>query len=126
MDVVVKLEPLSEQSKLSKFLRNEDYAGLLNGFVQDIATLSRIIRFVAENARPMLLITVQTSLQQSTYENTRDIHEVTRGVHEVTRDIHEVARGTSQTTKGIAESTADIVHKTKEIIVSAFEGIEIV
>jgi hypothetical protein len=37
MDVVVKLEPLSEQSGLLKFLRNEDYAGLLNGFVQDIA-----------------------------------------------------------------------------------------
>jgi hypothetical protein len=37
MGVVVKLEPLSEKSGLSKFLRNEDYAGLLNGFVQDIA-----------------------------------------------------------------------------------------
>jgi hypothetical protein len=37
MGVVVKLEPLSEQSKLSKFLRNEDHAGMLNGFVQDIA-----------------------------------------------------------------------------------------
>ena len=37
MGVIVRLEPLSEQSGLSKFLRNEDYAGLLNGFVQDIA-----------------------------------------------------------------------------------------
>ena len=37
MGVILKLEPLSEQSGLSKFLRNEDYAGLLNGFVQDIA-----------------------------------------------------------------------------------------
>ena len=37
MVVVVKLEPLSEQNGLLKFLRNEDYAGLLNGFVQDIA-----------------------------------------------------------------------------------------
>jgi hypothetical protein len=37
MGVVVKLEPLSEQCGLLKFLRNEDYTGLLNGFVQDIA-----------------------------------------------------------------------------------------
>lgn len=36
MDIVVKLEPLSEQNGLLKFLRNEDHAGLLNGFVQDI------------------------------------------------------------------------------------------
>lgn len=33
MDAVVKLQPLSEQSGLLKFLRNE----LLNGFVQDVA-----------------------------------------------------------------------------------------
>jgi len=37
MDVVIKLEPLSEQNGLVKFLRNEDHAGLLNGLVQDIA-----------------------------------------------------------------------------------------
>jgi len=37
MDVVVKLEPLSEQNGLVKFLRNEEHAGLLNGFIQDIA-----------------------------------------------------------------------------------------
>ena len=37
MDVVVKLEPLSEQNGLLKFLRNENHAGLLNGFVQDVA-----------------------------------------------------------------------------------------
>jgi len=37
MDVVIKLEPLSEENGLLKFLRNEDNAGLLNGLVQDIA-----------------------------------------------------------------------------------------
>ena len=37
MNVIVKLEPLSEQNGLLRFLRNEDHAGLLNGFVQDIA-----------------------------------------------------------------------------------------
>lgn len=37
MDIVVKLEPLSEQNGLLKFLRNEDHAVSLNGFVQDIA-----------------------------------------------------------------------------------------
>ena len=36
MDILGKLEPLSEQNGLLKFLRNEDHAGLLNGFVQDI------------------------------------------------------------------------------------------
>ena len=36
MDILEKLEPLSEQNGLLKFLRNEDHAGLLNGFVQDI------------------------------------------------------------------------------------------
>ena len=36
MDVVEKLQPLSEQNGLLKFLRNEDHAGLLNGFIQDI------------------------------------------------------------------------------------------
>jgi len=37
MDIVVKLEPLSEQNGLLKFLRNEDHTALLNGFVQDMA-----------------------------------------------------------------------------------------
>ena len=37
MTVVTKLEPLSEQNGLVKFLRNEDHAVLLNGFVQNIA-----------------------------------------------------------------------------------------
>ena len=36
MDVLEGLEPLSEQKGLSQFLRNEDHAGLLNGFVQDV------------------------------------------------------------------------------------------
>jgi len=36
MDVLEKLEPLSEQNGMLKFLRNEDRAGLLNGFVQDM------------------------------------------------------------------------------------------
>lgn len=36
-DVLEKLEPLSEQNGLLKFLRNDDHAGALNGFVQDIA-----------------------------------------------------------------------------------------
>jgi len=36
MDVLEKLEPLSEQKGLMKFLRNENHAGLLNGFIQDI------------------------------------------------------------------------------------------
>ena len=37
MNVLERMEPLSEQSGLLRFLRNEDHAGLLNGFVQDIA-----------------------------------------------------------------------------------------
>jgi len=37
MDVLEKLEPLSEQNGLLKFLRNGDHAGSLNGFVEDIA-----------------------------------------------------------------------------------------
>jgi len=37
MDVLKRLEPLSEQHGLLKFLRNEDHAGSLNGFVQDVA-----------------------------------------------------------------------------------------
>jgi len=37
MDVLERMEPLSEQKGLLKFLRNQDHAGLLNGFVQDIA-----------------------------------------------------------------------------------------
>ena len=47
-------------------------------------------------------MTPQTSLQQSTYENTRDIREVAR------------------TTMDIAESTANIVYNTRETIVSVF------
>jgi plasmid replication initiation protein len=34
---MVKLKPLSEEGGLSRFLRNEDHAALLSGFVQDIA-----------------------------------------------------------------------------------------
>jgi len=37
MDILEKLEPLSEQNGLLRFLRSEDHAGLLNDFVQDIA-----------------------------------------------------------------------------------------
>ena len=37
MNVLERLEPLSEQNGLLRFLRNEDHAGLLNGFVQDMA-----------------------------------------------------------------------------------------
>ena len=37
MDVLERLEPLSEQNGLLRFLRNEDHARLLNGFVQDMA-----------------------------------------------------------------------------------------
>ena len=40
MEILEKLEPLSEQNGLLRFLRNEDHAGLLNGLVQDI---SRVI-----------------------------------------------------------------------------------
>jgi hypothetical protein len=60
----------------------------------------------------MLLMGVQTSLQQSTYDNTRDIHEVSKNI--------------DQTTKGIAENTADIVHKAREIIVSVAAGSTVV
>ena len=49
-------------------------------------------------------MTAQISLQQSTYQSTRNI---------------------DQATKVIAESTADIVHKTREIIVSAFGWITV-
>jgi len=83
MDVLEKLEPLSEQTGLLRFLRNEDHAGLLDGFVQDVA------RAVTD---------YQTSLQQSTYKNTRDIHEATKETHEVARDTHEVSRNIDQTT----------------------------
>ena len=37
MDVITKLEPLSEHNGLLKFLRNEDHAARLDGFVRDIA-----------------------------------------------------------------------------------------
>ena len=37
IDVLEKLEPLSEQNGLLKFLRNEDHAGSLGGFIEDIA-----------------------------------------------------------------------------------------
>jgi len=56
----------------------------------------------------MLLIITQTSLQQSTYENTKD--------------IQEVARNINLTTQGIAENTEDIAHKAKEMIVSVTWG----
>ena len=51
-------------------------------------------------------MTAQTSLQQSTYENTRDIHEVARNINQATMDI--------------TESTANIVYNTGEVIVSVF------
>ena len=35
--IVAKLEPLSEQNEIMKFLKNVDHAMLLNGFVQDLA-----------------------------------------------------------------------------------------
>ena len=35
--ITAKLEPLSEQHKIMKFLKNADHASILNGFVQDLA-----------------------------------------------------------------------------------------
>ena len=35
--IVVKLGPLSEQNGFLRFLKNDDHAGILNGFVQDLA-----------------------------------------------------------------------------------------
>jgi len=64
-------------------------------------------------------MTAQISLQQSTYESTRDIHDVAKDTHEVTANI-------AQTTKGIAESATDIAHKARDIIVSAFGWITVV
>jgi len=60
----------------------------------------------------MLLIIAQTSLQQGTYENTKD--------------IQEVARNIDLTTQGIAENTEDIAHKAREIIVSMARGAPVV
>lgn len=37
MDVIVKLEPLSEQNALLRFLQNQDHASSLSGFVQEVA-----------------------------------------------------------------------------------------
>jgi methyl-accepting chemotaxis protein len=70
----------------------------------------------------ILLITAQTSLQQSTYKNTTDIHEVVRDIHEVARGIHEVSKNIDQTTKGIAEDMADIICKARETTVSVVRG----
>ena len=37
VNVLERMEPLSEQHGLLKFLQNEDHAGLLNDAVQDVA-----------------------------------------------------------------------------------------
>ena len=37
VEIVSKLEPLSEQHRLLRFLKNADHANTLNGFVQDLA-----------------------------------------------------------------------------------------
>jgi len=65
-----------------------------------------------------LLTPGQTSLQQSTYENTKDIHEVSMDIHKISSLQLGISRNTDKETKGIAETTADIVHKAREIIVS--------
>jgi hypothetical protein len=35
--IIVKLEPLSEQHGIAKFLKNVEHANVLNGLVQDLA-----------------------------------------------------------------------------------------
>ena len=35
--IITKLEPLSEQHGIMKFLKNVDHASILSGFVQDLA-----------------------------------------------------------------------------------------
>jgi hypothetical protein len=87
MVVVVKLEPLSKQAELLKFLRNEDCAGFSNGFVQNIALTVGDHQVCGRKHNPRLLI---TSLQQDTYENTKGIHEVARNINQITEDIHEM------------------------------------
>lgn len=37
MGVIEKLEPLPEQNGLLRFLRNQDHAASLSGFVQEVA-----------------------------------------------------------------------------------------
>jgi len=56
-----------------------------------------------------LLIITQTSLQQSTHDNTKN--------------IQEVAENIDQTTKNIAVNTEDIVQKAREMIVGIAQGI---
>ena len=36
VSIITELRPLSEQHGLAKFLKNEDHANRLNGFVQDL------------------------------------------------------------------------------------------
>ena len=93
MDILERLEPLSEQNGLLRFLRNEDHAGLLNGFVQDIAqTVTDYQVCRSETHSSTLLTHVQTSLQQSTYENTKDILEVARDAHKISRNTADKAK----------------------------------
>jgi hypothetical protein len=35
--IIAKVEPLSDQSRIARFLKNVDHAKILNGFVQDLA-----------------------------------------------------------------------------------------
>ena len=113
--ILTKLEPLSEQNGLLKFLRNEDHAGLLNGFIQDITQAVMDYQVCLETHSWALLTPAQTSLQQTTYENTKDILEVAR-------DTHKISGNAEKATKDIAENTADIVRKAREIIVSVVRG----
>ena len=80
-----------------------------------------------------LLTPTQTSLQQTTYENTKDILEVARDTDKATKDITEKTTDIAEKTTDIAEKamdivekTTDIVRKTREIIVSVIRQASVV
>lgn len=92
-DVIVKLEPLSEQNGLLRFLQNQDHAALLSGFVQEVAEAITDYQVCYLKARTSLsLTTPKTSLQQNTYENTREIQELVRTINQTTAENADKTR----------------------------------
>jgi len=83
MDVVIELEPLSEQSGLVKFLRNEDHAGMLNGLVQDIANAVTDYQVCGGNVR---FTAINNRLDLPSTKHIREYQRHPRKSHEYRPD----------------------------------------
>jgi hypothetical protein len=114
--VIVKLEPLSDQHALVRFLCNVDNAKTLGGFVQELA--DSITDYQVRAVSPTVIFTdnQQVSVQQGVYERTREICDYTKNMRSGTKDLLSDTKNILGDTKNIHSDTKNIRDDTKNLL----------